>query len=149
MDGNDVELRDISQHNISNAFNSVDIASHQAEINAMMPAEILHQLFLGMFQYVLEEFFEQFPPKALSRIDDFGVLVHHFGKHSSDRSIPSFNSRNGLTTITKKAGSDMIGTGLLCLLVLPLDFHKTILKGCAYGPTTRTMNNFRIPFRIF
>ena len=146
-DGNDVELGNISQHNISNAFNSVDIASHQAGINAMMPAEILHQLFLGMFQYVLEEFFQQFPPKALSRIDDFGVLVHHFGKHNSDRSIPSFNSRNGFTTITKKSGSDMIGTGLLCLLVLSLDFHKTILEGCAYGPTTRTMNTFQNLFQ--
>ena len=113
----------------------------------MMPAEILHQLFLGIFQYVLEEFFQLFPPKALSRIDDFGVLVHHFGKRNSDRSIPSFNSRNGFTTITKKSGSDMIGTGLLCLLVLSLDFHKTILKGCAYGPTTRTMNTFQSLFQ--
>ena len=142
-EGKDEELHMLSQHNIKNAFNTIDLAPHVAGINAMMPSEILHQLFLGIFQYVLEEFFEEFPPKALSRIDDLGVLIHRFGKHNSDRSIPSLSSRNGFTSITKKSGTDMIGTMVVCLLVLSVGFRNSFLQDCLYGPTENKMNKFR------
>ena len=140
--GKDEELHLLSQHNIKNAFNIITLAPHVAGINAMMPSEILHQLFLGIFQYVLIEFFEEFPPKALSRIDYLGALIHRFGEHNSDRSIPSLSSRNGFTSITKKSGSDMIGTMLVCLLVLSVGFQNSFLQGCAYGPTETKMNKF-------
>ena len=141
--GKDEELHLLSQHNIKNAFNMITLAPHVAGINAMMPSEILHQLFLGIFQYVLIEFFEELPPKALSRIDDLGELIHRFGKHNSDRSIPSLSSRNGFTSITKKSGSDMIGTMLVCLLVLSVGFRNSFQQGCAYGLTETKMNKFR------
>ena len=145
--GLDEELKNISQHNIINAFDSISVGSHEAGINAMMPSEILHQLFLGVFQYVVEEFFQLFPPMALSRIDDVGVILHHFGKHNSDRSLPSFSSRNGFTTITKKSGTDIIGTGLLCFLVLSMEIRKSILRSCTYGPTDRILKKYQILFQ--
>ena len=142
-DDNNQELHSISQHNIKNAFNNIILAPHVAGLNAMMPSEILHQLFLGIFQYVLTEFFAEFPPKALSRIDDLGELIHQYGKHNSDRSIPSLSSRNGFTTITKKSGSDMIGTMLVCLLMLSVEFRNSFLNGCTFGPSGDKMDKYR------
>ena len=141
------ELRSISQHNITNAFDSICVGTHEAGINAMMPAEILHQLFLGVFQYVIEDFFSKYSALALSRIDDIGVIIHRFGKRNSDRSIPSFSSRNGFTTLTKKSGTDIIGIGLLCFLVLSMDVRNSLLESCSKGPTDETMDQFQILFQ--
>ena len=88
-------------------------------------------------------FFDKFPPKTLSQIYYFGDLVFNFGKRNSDRSIPSFNSRNGFTTLTNKSGTDMIGTELVCLLVLSMDFSKNNLYGCTNGPTDQTLDIYR------
>ena len=89
------------------------------------------------------EFFAEFPPKALSRIDDLGALMHKFGKHNSDRSIPSLRSSNRFATTTKKSGSDMIGTMLVCLLMLSVQFCDSFLNGCTYGPSGCTMDKYR------
>ena len=147
VEGNEDELQALSHHNISNAFDTVSLGNHIAGLNAIMPAEILHQLFLGIFNYILEEFFNEFSPMAQSRMDEFGKLLYIHGKHNSDRSIPSFNSRNGFTSLTKQAGSDRVGTCLLCLLILSMDFNdKELLHRCVKGPSEKRRVRFRILF---
>ena len=143
VEGAQDKLKSISQHNIINAFNLLNVAVHPAGINAMMPSEILHQLFLGIFQYVLQDFFDSFKAKTLCKIDYFGNMVFQFGKRNSDRSIPSFNSRNGFTTLTKKSGNDILGTGLVCFLVLSMDFSKSNLYGCINGPPDQILDIYR------
>jgi len=58
--GDEPTLNSISQHNIRNAFDIIDIGYHPAGVNALMPSEILHQMFLGLIEYALKAFFEEF-----------------------------------------------------------------------------------------
>ena len=61
----------------------IDIGYHPAGINALMPSEILHQMFLGLIEYALKAFFEEFgsiSKKKLTTIErhysqDFNITV--------------------------------------------------------------------------
>ena len=142
------DLQSISQHNISNAFDNVTLGKHTAGIHALMPSEILHQLFLGVMQYVLNSFFNEFSALPKSRMDAFGRLLFHYGRHNSDRSIPSFNSRNGFTNLTKLRGSDRIGTCLLCFLVLSMEYgQNNLLNGCHRFPEKKRLHDYRNLFQ--
>ena len=52
----DGDLNAISQHNIVNAFDRIILGNHPTGLNALMPAEILHQMFLGVVEYALSGF---------------------------------------------------------------------------------------------
>ena len=57
---NNEELKRISQHKIKNSTDNLKIGTHEAGLNALIPSEILHELFLGLTEYVLEEIFGEF-----------------------------------------------------------------------------------------
>ena len=50
-------LKLLSQHNIKNSFDTIVTGYHIAGINALMPAKILHQMFLGLMEYALTAIF--------------------------------------------------------------------------------------------
>ena len=150
LENNLEELKKLSQHQICNAFDSVQLGVHDAGINALMPSEILHQLFLGIFQYTLTCFFDEYSQKALSRMDDFAKLLFKYGRHNSDRSIPSFHSRNGFTGLTKQSGTDKLSTCLVCLLLLSMDFNKSdFLIGCKDVPSERRREQYKFLFQEY
>ena len=53
-------LKLLSQHYIKNAFDTIVTGYHIAGINALIPAKILYQMFLGLMEYALTTFFEEF-----------------------------------------------------------------------------------------
>ena len=53
-------LKLLSQHNIKNTFDTIVTGYHLAGINVLIPAEILHQMLLGIMEYALTAFFEEF-----------------------------------------------------------------------------------------
>ena len=136
-------LQKLSHHNISNAFRTIQLGNHHAGLNAIMPSEILHQLFLGILEYIIYEFFNEFTPKGKSHLDEIGSLLYYHGKHQSDRSLPSFGSRNGFTNMTKQRGSDKIGTCLLCLLCLSMNCRHCLVNKKSTGPSPNRMSKYR------
>ena len=85
------ELKDISQHNIVNAFDTVSTGSHPAGLNALMPAEILHQMFLGVIEYTLNGLVNLYSKKGLCIFDNYDRLVYPILIHNSDRNVPNLN----------------------------------------------------------
>ena len=140
---NNHELKKLSQHCIENAFDHVVIGDHEAGINALMPAEILHQFLLGMLEYALEEFFNLFTRTATNRIDAYGLEVFLYFKHNSDRSIPGINFKNGFTSLTKQKGTDKLSVCLLCLVFLNSKYSKKFQQNCEVGPSDYTMSQYR------
>lgn len=139
----DVEtLGKLSYHGIRNAFWYIDVATHEAGINAMMPSEILHQLFLGIMENVLDTFILSFPPVARTRMDKFGAIMYHFFKRSSDRSLPRLKTKNGFTNLTRQKGSDRLGFCLLLLIFMLSDFQESFLVGIRYAPSLADRRNY-------
>ena len=83
-----------------------------------MPAEILHQMFLGVVEYTLNEFVHLYSKKGLSRFDNYAQVVYPISIHNSDRNIPNLNCQYGYTSLTKQKGSDRVGICLTILLSL-------------------------------
>jgi len=98
-------LNDLSHHRVKNAFREIKTSNRVAGINAMMPSEILHQLFLGAMEKFLDSFINKYPPMA-RRMDKIGQFMYHCGKQSSDRLLPLFKTKNGFTNLTCQKGSD-------------------------------------------
>ena len=53
--GDITTLNRLSYHRVRNAFCDIDLANHEAGVDAMMPSEILHQMFLGVMEYVPQQ----------------------------------------------------------------------------------------------
>ena len=137
-----VTLNKLSHHPVNNAFRSIQIGNHEAGINAMMPAEILHQLYLGVMENVLECFVASFSPKGKSRMDKFGKFMYYLGKRTSDRSVPIFKTKNGFTNLTKQKGSDRLGICLLLLIIMVSDYQDTLMLGLRLAPSSIDRKNY-------
>ena len=81
--GDEQALNLISQHNIQNALDIIDIGYYPAGIDALIPSKILHQIFLGLNECALKAFLknlEVFPRKKLITMErhcsqDFNTTV--------------------------------------------------------------------------
>ena len=144
---NDEALNAISQHNIVNAFDKIILGNHPAGLNALMPAEILHQMFLGVVEYALSGFVNLYSKKGLSRLDQYGRNIYFFSNHNSDRSIPNLSCQYGFTSLTRQKGSDRVGLCLTILLCLSSEVADFIGEQCKKSPTTRIRNMFRSLFQ--
>ena len=141
------DLKEISQHNIINAFDTVVMGSHAAGLNALMPAEILHQMFWGVIEYALNGFVHLYSKKALSRFDNYARVVYPISIHNSDRTIPNLNCQYGYTNLTKQKDSDRVGICLTVLLSLSSDVAEQFGLDCNKAPSNQTRNMYRILFQ--
>mgnify|MGYP000893970427 CR=1 FL=1 len=117
----------------------VVMGNHPAGLNALKPAEILHQMFLGVIEYALNGFVHLYSKKALSRFDNYARVVYLISIHNSDRTIPNLNCQYGYTSLTKKKGSDRVG---ICLTILPfvlLWIRQTTLHRQAFNKATHNI----------
>ena len=137
-------LKLLSQHNIKNAFDTIVTGYHLAGINALMPAEILHQMFLGLMEYALKAFFEEFGNMSRSKIDNYGKQMFTRFQHNSDRSIPIRYFRDGFTKMTKQKGSNKIGLTVIVICCMYSKHKDIIIEGCRVGPTTKMINSYVI-----
>ena len=142
----DDELNALSQHNIINAFDQIVIGNHPAGLNAIMPAEILHQMFLGVVEYTLSGFVNLYSKKGLSRLDKYGRSVYPISIHNSDRNIPNLSCQYGFTSLTRQKGSDRVGLCLTILLCLSSDVASIIAFECNKYPNDRIRNMYRSLF---
>lgn len=141
------ELKIISQHNIVNAFDKVLIGNHPAGLNALMPAEILHQMFLGVVEYTLQGFLFLYSKKGMARLDNYGRAVYPISIHNSDRSIPNLSCQYGYTSLTRQKGSDRVGLCLTILLCLSSDVGNQIGTGCKKSPSDKIRKMYRSLFQ--
>ena len=140
-------LNDLSYHKVQNAFRTIQMANHVAGLHAMMPSEILHQLFLGVMENVLNSFIDKYPPSVAVRMDRFGQFMYHYGKRASDRNMPPFKTKNGFTNLTRQKGSDRLGICLLLLIMMVSDFQqKEMISGARYAPSIVDRRNYTIIF---
>ena len=135
-------LNFLSQHNIENAFDSIVTGCHPAGINALMPSEILHQMFLGLMEYALKAFFGEFGNMSLRKIDNYGKEMFTRFQHNSDRSIPIRYFRDGFTKMTKQKGSDKIGLSVIVICCMYSKYKDIIIEGCRVGPTTKKIESY-------
>ena len=93
------KLKDLSQHNIQNAF--YEVTFHQANdggIHGACPSEMLHAILLGIFKYVREHFFQVLGPTS-NLAEDINGLSKMYGtllSRQSDRSLPNTNFSKGV-----------------------------------------------------
>ena len=135
-------LNKLSYHRVRNAFRDIDLANHEAGINAMMPSEILHQMFLGVIEYVLDSFIATYPPMGRTRMDKFGSFMYHAVKRVSDRTLPKMKTQNGFTNLTRQRGSDRLGICLLLLIMMVSDYQMYLTNGLRYAPTLQNRRNY-------
>ena len=140
-------LNKLSHHRIRNAFRDVKLGRHDAGINAMMPSEILHQLFLGVMEYVLDSFLLTYPPKARTRMDKYGSFMYTCFKRVSDRTMPRMKTKNGFTNLTRLKGSDRLGLCLLLLIMMVSQYQEHLMSGIRYAPSVTNRRNYTIIFQ--
>ena len=135
--GDITTLNRLSYHRVRNAFRDIDLANHEAGVNAMMPSEILHQMFLGVMEYVLDSFIISYPPMAQTRMDKFGAFMYQAVKRVSDRTLPKLKTKNGFTNLTRQKGSDRLGICVLLLIMMVSDYQTHLINGIRYAPTSQ------------
>ena len=141
-DGNEEELKLLSQHNIKNAFDEVLIGYHDAGVNALMPSEILHQFFLGLLEYALESFFDTFSETGKVRMDCFGKDMYIYLQHNSDRSMPITYFKSGFTKLTKQKGSEKVGICIIVLLAMICKNRTNITHRLSTFPADDVISSF-------
>ena len=144
---NEDELKEISHHNIVNAFNTIVLWSHPAGLNVLIPADILHQIFLGVVEYTLNGVVYLYSKKGLSRFDNYDRVVYPISIHNSDRTIPNFNCQYGYTSFTKQKGSDRVGICLTILLSLSSDIVEQFGLDYKKAPSEQTRNMYQTLFQ--
>ena len=144
---NEIELKMISQHNIVNTFDKVVIGNHPVGLNALMPAEILHQMFLGVVEYTLHGFLHLYSKKGMACLDNYGCAVYPISLHNSNRSIPNLSCQYGYTSLTRQKGSDQVGLCLTILLCLSSDIANQIGTGCKKSPSDNIWKMYRTLFQ--
>ena len=110
------KLRDLSQQNIQNACYQLRFGFHNNNgIHGACPMEMLHALYLGIFKYVRDAFFEQIGPT--SKLKHFiEALCKRYGfylSRQSTRDMPRTHFANGVN-VGKLMAKDYSGV-LLCL----------------------------------
>ena len=129
-------LQTISQHPIRNAFyHGLCLGGNPRGIYGMTPAEPLHVLELGLFQYAVEGFCVDLGytagsksyPKILQQIDSWARPIGQYLSHQSDRSLPRTYFPNGITGGTKLAGHEMNGVLLVLLILCNMESSRTII----------------------
>jgi len=93
------KLRQISQHNIKNAWYQVRFhAANERGIHGACPSEMLHAILLGIFKYIRNIFFIKMGEESQLAADING-LAKQYGKlltHQSDRDLPHTNFAKGI-----------------------------------------------------
>lgn len=93
------KLRKISQHYLKNAWYKCRFnLANDRGIHGACPSELLHQMFLGIFKYCRDIFFE-FVGKDAQIAKEINGLAKTLGKllsHQSERSLPHTNFSKGI-----------------------------------------------------
>ena len=110
------KLRDLSQQNIQNACYKLRFGfQNKNGIHGACPMEMLHALYLGIFKYIRDAFFEQIG-KTSKLKHTVEALCKRYGLHlsrQSARDMPQTKFANGVN-VGKLMAKDYSGV-LLCL----------------------------------
>ena len=112
-----------------------------------MPAEILHQMFLGVVEYALSGFVNLYSKKGFSRLDQYGRNIYSLSNHNSDRSIPNLSCQYGFTSLTRQKGSERVDLCLTIPLCLSYEVADLIGEQCKKSPSSRIQNMYRSLFK--
>ena len=142
--------RNLSHHNVQNAFYSLDFGSNHHNIHFATPGESLHMLQLGTAKRAVESFartVSSLPQNNVGRRGDnrtranraqafakFSKLAVDYGysmSHQSDRCFPRLRFTSEILNPTKKNGKDYPGIILCTTLALLSKKGKTILNDLA------------------
>ena len=127
LNNEEEELKNMSQHNISNALCEVRFGMHNNQgVHGACPMEMLHALLLGIFKYVRDCFFQQIGPTS-KLADEVNSLAQQCGQYlsrQSDRNLPKTRFSKG-TRKGKLMAKEYPGI-LLCMLTV---LHSNKGKG--------------------
>ena len=128
---NDVEaLRAMSQHCMEYACHGLRYGLHNKQgIHGACPIEMLHQILLGIFKYLKEEFFNQLgKDSALAEeINSLCTMIGSLLKRQSDRDLPKTSFSKGINK-GKLMGKEMSGVILLLAAVLQTAAAQKLLE---------------------
>ena len=121
--GNPEQLKKFSLHNIENAFYKLRFSPMDSRgIHGACPAEMLHAILLGNFQYLRDTLYEQVGEHSAlgEKIDSLSQLFGMQYKRQCERSIPNCQFTHGIRE-GKLNAKEYRGV----LLVMATIFHST------------------------
>ena len=148
-----MELKNLCQYNVENAFFKVDFGSCPYGVfSAAMPIEPLHSLENGLMKDCLEILFEQeMTLKERSEIDYLAKAMRqwdcqHYLSSGANKAMPTLLWKNGISTMTNTSSYDKVGL-MLTIIVLSLTFEGAEhLETCFQNELT--LKNMREAFQM-
>jgi hypothetical protein len=128
---NEVEvLRAMSQHCMEYACHGLRFGTHSKQgIHGACPIEMLHQILLGIFKYLKDEFFTQLGSNSAlaEEINSLCTMIGALLKRQSDRDLPKTNFSKGINK-GKLMGKEMSGVVLLLAAVMQTTAARKLLE---------------------
>jgi hypothetical protein len=139
----DVELKNLSQQLIHNAWYKIRFGQHRPELGILgvhgaCLIEALHWILLGKYKYLRQAFFEQIgaESKAAKRINELAKLMGMLLHRQSDRDKPRTCFSKGIMK-GKLMGHEMRGVMLVLLTVLRTKSGRDLLVKQSKGKAKR------------
>ena len=110
-------INEISYHYVpNNVFHTLDMGGDPRGIHGICPAEILHTLRLGIFQYSVRCLIDEYLYKTFKKkLDILATKTSKLCAHQSDRDVPRTMFKSGVCALTKITGSE---TSVVVLLII-------------------------------
>ena len=128
--GNTEQLKQISQHPIKNVFYDLPFGDHnKMKIHGALPLEMLHQILLGIFPMIRDQFLEQIGSGSghVAHINDIAKVLGRFIARQSERDFPKTSFSKGIF-VSKLTGKEHTGVLLLIAAVLQSTNARSILR---------------------
>lgn len=135
-------LRNLSLHDIENAFANVPFGDLHHSIFGCIPAEMLHVSGNGIMQYQLDVINQivsagSNKQKTMHQIDILHQNLVSEASHQSEKDMPRMSDRNGITDGTRMTASERVGNMFILLCVMHTEHGKELfLEGCQVSGVT-------------
>ena len=121
-------LKQISHHNIQNAFDGLCFGGDNEGIHGCSPPEMLHLYQQGLYKYALSAFFQLMTNQQKSLFDNLVSEISQVCCRQSDRSFPRFRFPKGVSNLTKFTAAEQVAVVLLCFIALCSKKFRTLMQ---------------------
>ena len=120
--------KQISHHNIKNAFDGLCFGGDNEGIHGCSPPEMLHLYQQGLYKYALAAFFQLMTNQQKSLFDNLVSEISLVCSRQSDRSFPRFRFPKGVSNLTKFTAAEQVGVVLICFIALCSKRFRTLMR---------------------
>jgi hypothetical protein len=123
------ELKELSQHNVRNAFHSVCFGGDPYNVHGCTPLDVtVHVSQLGIYKYIIKVFFKLLKPLAGTEFDNYVKLFYSLPKQRASQNLPRTDYGHGISNITGLTAAEYSGCIFVMALIMMTDDGKALCE---------------------